>query len=573
MKHLPLEIWSRIIYDLRVPLPLPLSRPHRSALAQGNLVRAALVSKAFYAIVLPLLYRSILTDDLPKLLHGIADLSAAQSPVRYTVHLYIEYRRKSTDPGVLPRIEKLGWTEAEEFGLRKAQCKDEVERLSDCLERLDAAGIDKALPRLQALAVASIYETLDSAWTDYKKHLSPSSRTLRNCAKLFHTILAGSTLQHFGSNDPDGPFSLPQLTDLPLHIGSYSLTLHIGGGAAADVRKAISSTLSAETAMNLEFYCSSLGMEPEGAAGLPSSPFACSRTWMTKGGNGIRSNSSSPRIPRPVWLADARRPPEGVAAQSWEERRGYDAQKVVMRSGGTIWEGGQRLDICGGDRWRWRDGIRVDEDTGTWIRGSGARVSEDIDIGNPLSPSPISAKGPLATGPTYPASSSLNHHLRRAPIDDATHLLTVRRLELEDACAESWGWIAEDGEGLARAGAAPRRTRVHGWSRSSSPDGWLLSLYSAKSRSARHYRGYLSTTARQRTNRRLAQSRPRERLIHHLESPIQVTLGRSDVAIAPLTSLIFAPSLARTATSERQTRHRTPRTFSQIITASLSLAR
>ncbi|KAI9639210.1 uncharacterized protein MKK02DRAFT_39501 [Dioszegia hungarica] len=230
------DIWPIILSYLRRPLPLPYSRPDRSALAQGDLARAARVCKAFLGIIIPILYRVVLTDNFPLLIMGMSKkVTTLQSPLFYTKNLYIEYRGKALEPTYLQYLthpdltHAYGVNESGKVLMRRASCVREVKAWMDTLAwfQMPGSSMARILPKLETLAISSIYGKLHGRmWNEYESLAALST----NDGSTIHEVLASSNIRHLCVADTYGPLSLPTPAHLPKVLGNFTQCLHFGGG-------------------------------------------------------------------------------------------------------------------------------------------------------------------------------------------------------------------------------------------------------------------------------------------------------------------------------------------------------
>jgi hypothetical protein len=127
-----------------------------------------------------------------------------------------------------------GLTENQKLAKMQLGREAEMKSLTTCLTWIQTVfGMSKLFPRLETIAISSVYGKLGVSWNEDK------TRSLRKdndlvppavCAKLFHEVLATSTVKHVCVGDSNGPLSLPRYPQLPLVKGKYTQTLHFGGG-------------------------------------------------------------------------------------------------------------------------------------------------------------------------------------------------------------------------------------------------------------------------------------------------------------------------------------------------------
>ncbi|KAI9638887.1 uncharacterized protein MKK02DRAFT_41914 [Dioszegia hungarica] len=207
-EHIPRDnddhhlLWSLVIPYLSCPVPLPLSEPPRSALRQPHLACLSRVSKTFFELCTPLLWTTIVTDNLPNLITKI-DYYALDSPSRYTKRILVEYMEKGGE-GTYKQLLKDGqfWNRCGMTREEKAQwsigdCYLEAGNMKGGMEDLLWMGLDRTFPNLQSIAISSIYGHRDTLWSAYKDTAAANDKCVKaeQAMKAFHDVLlAGSKI-------------------------------------------------------------------------------------------------------------------------------------------------------------------------------------------------------------------------------------------------------------------------------------------------------------------------------------------------------------------------------------------
>ncbi|KAI9633840.1 uncharacterized protein MKK02DRAFT_38504 [Dioszegia hungarica] len=226
---LPFLIWSLIAPHLQRPAPLPLSKPSRSVFGQGDICLFMLVCKDFANIGYPLLYTHIVTDALHLLLEDIID-PAMHPRFSYTKSLKIEY---SVQRGDLPLYDLLrhgGHIAWSYIGMDKVpealamqSCEVEADHLGWLLQQLNKAGAKEVFPKLETVAIGSIYGTESDLWRRFAKYLGDDKTILDLCAAECEAFLSNTGAKHYCNREVHGPLSTS-----PLQLASSAGSLHRG---------------------------------------------------------------------------------------------------------------------------------------------------------------------------------------------------------------------------------------------------------------------------------------------------------------------------------------------------------
>lgn len=183
-----------------------------------------------------LLYRSIVTDDLPLLLADVGQ-SYRQRQLGLTRHLYVEYCVKGRGPTYEDLIGKGGelWPAVGLWGVeleaaQREECRPEVAAMEQVLTKLVKVGANTVFKRLLSLAVSSIYGDVynkifrGQPETEYNRVLSFGGAINLNSARAFRLFIQASNLRHLCIRDQRGKSSI--LPDNKLISRSIELPSH-----------------------------------------------------------------------------------------------------------------------------------------------------------------------------------------------------------------------------------------------------------------------------------------------------------------------------------------------------------
>jgi len=257
----PPEIWVKVLSYLRKPIPLPNSRPPRSEMHQQDLTATARVCKVSFSLYIQkrklmnqalewdLQYPLIQTCPHRPLCSFIADArSSRRNVLRLTERIYVEYPEEPTSISY-SSILRFGST-ADLWDLvapvsrakiiQAGQMEDElwVQTLSIGVMALRAGPIADICPKLQTVAISSIYGRLSDRWMllrKEEKNLPKGILTWKGvdaCGKMWTQFVIHGKLKHMCNRDGGGGPLAGQTTVHPSRLPSLDhlvpgLTIHV----------------------------------------------------------------------------------------------------------------------------------------------------------------------------------------------------------------------------------------------------------------------------------------------------------------------------------------------------------
>lgn len=192
-----------------------------------------LTLQLFASLCEPLLYSRIYTDQLPLLLHE------ARRPAMYrrfakTKSLYIEYCPKGLDTSYQKLVEtgkgwlKVGMDAKQVEKVEMEECETEAQAILAVLSPISRMGVGRIFPRLETIAVASVYGREPDLWHRYAYGRETVTAGMYGMVQ-FNTFIAAGKLRHVGLRNSEGPLSIsPILNESerdPMSI-NFGLTCH-----------------------------------------------------------------------------------------------------------------------------------------------------------------------------------------------------------------------------------------------------------------------------------------------------------------------------------------------------------